>query len=145
MPFDVPDDSGDLPIGDFDVTVTDARTNISKNGNPQIILDLEEIGGARRTHTAFVTVTKRGLFKLHELYNAFGLELKAGEENDEADFIGRSAHVEIGQPDPEYPIKVVEWSPPVGSDIPSNDGPTLAEAREAARDEKFGADLPWES
>jgi hypothetical protein len=155
MPFIVPDEEPELPVGNHNVRVIAARTGLSRNGNEIIFLDLEELGaveregegpGDPRTHTALLTLTPRAMFRVRQAFDAFGVAMPAaGEEFDEFDLIGKTANVEIIDPEDGYPPKVDSWAPFVGSDIPDDLPPEPVPPEPVPpAGSKFGDDVPWD-
>ena len=131
MPFTVPNEEPELPVGNHNVTVIAARTGLSQKGNEIIFLDLEELGSDNpRTHTALLTITPKAMFRVRAAFDALSVDLPAGgEEFDEEDLVGRTANIEIVDQDDGYPPKVGEWAPLVGSDIPDDLPPAPVEPK----------------
>jgi len=145
MPFTVPDEEPELPVGNHNVRVVAARTGLSRNNNEIIFLDLEELDAPGdedpRTHTALLTLTPKAMFRVREAFDAFGVIMPAaGEEFDEFDLVGKTANIEIVDQEDGYPPKVASWAPAVGSDIPDDLPPEPVPPPGS----KFGDDVPWD-
>jgi len=124
-PFTVPDETdGDIPVGDHNVEIIAARdAGFSSNGNPQIVVDLQDINGRVLSH--WITITPKTIpWRVKPFWEAAGLVWPdVGAQADEQDLVGRHVHVTVSEREWQGQMRreVSEVAPPVQSDIPFDD------------------------
>ena len=119
-PITIPDESGgDIPVGQHNVEIVAARESVSRNGNDQIIVDVQDTHG--RMLSDWITFSPSALWRAKQVWKAAGLTWPgSGGRIDGDDLVGRHVHITVFQD--EYQgvkrNKVQEYAPPMQPDIP---------------------------
>lgn len=118
-PYTFATGDSELPVGQSNVEIIEAKDGpTSSNGNPQMIVELEDVQG--RQLTDWVVMTERAKWRVQQLWSAAGLDWPETGQVDERDLIGKRVHVEVFE-DTYNGVtrrKIKEYSKPIGSDVP---------------------------
>ena len=106
-----------IPPGDYIIGITAAEENTSKNGHPQVALDLEILEGELKGRGVkdWVTVTERAMWRVKQVLVAVGYpNAESGEVDlDAAKMIGGKAVITIKHElwDDKVRLRIDHWSP----------------------------------
>jgi hypothetical protein len=102
-----------VPAGEYEVTVVNATSQISRNGNEMVVLKLSVEGG-RGTIFDHLVFTEEADWRIASFLTAVGIELGQGDAIDPALFVDRRARalVKVEPFDGRFQNKIEKWLHP---------------------------------
>ena len=83
-----------LPDGFYDVEIVEAVEGFTNNDNPKITVTMRVVPSGRRIFDRIV-FTEQTMWVVEHFTDAIGLKVKAGENIEAADLVGRTARVSL--------------------------------------------------
>jgi hypothetical protein len=126
-PFTFDAVSGEIPIGQHDVEIVEARAGVNQNsGNDNLRVTFEARDGSQLAD--YWTKTEKARWRWSQLWISAGLDWPSDDQGgtiDERDLLGRRVHITVVEDTYTGQVrrKVKEVGSPIGSDIPTDDLP----------------------